>query len=124
MSARFTDRSMRVHENARLAGRPAVAATSGRHARRRGLPRRGGRQLPRRRSPQHAALAGNLPVTRHGAWPRSPCPGRPAKLSSSQELIPVEFQRSWLKYDRLPDFAPRDAAHLNAVIARELEPIR
>jgi putative transposase len=40
------------------------------------------------------------------------------------ELIPVEFLWSWLKYDQLPNFAPRDAAHLNKAIVRKLEPIR
>jgi hypothetical protein len=42
----------------------------------------------------------------------------------SPELIPVEFLWSWLKYDRLPNFAPRDAAHLDEAIVQELEPIR
>lgn len=42
----------------------------------------------------------------------------------SPELIPVEFLWSWLKYDQLPNFAPRGAPHLNDVIVRELEPIR
>jgi hypothetical protein len=41
----------------------------------------------------------------------------------SPELIPVEFLWGWLKYDRLCNFAPQDAANLNKAIARELEPI-
>jgi transposase len=40
------------------------------------------------------------------------------------ELMPVEFLWRWLKYDRLCNFAPRDAPHLNEVIVQELEPIR
>ena len=40
------------------------------------------------------------------------------------ELMPVEFLWRWLKYDRLCNFAPRDARHLNAVVVRELEAIR
>jgi hypothetical protein len=40
---------------------------------------------------------------------------------SSPELIPVESLWSWLKYGRLANFAPRDAAHLNEAIARELD---
>jgi DDE superfamily endonuclease len=39
----------------------------------------------------------------------------------SPELIPVEFLWTWLKYDRLCNFAPRDATDLNQAIARELE---
>jgi hypothetical protein len=40
------------------------------------------------------------------------------------ELMPVEFLWRWLKCDRLFNFAPRDAPHLNEVIVRGLEPIR
>jgi DDE superfamily endonuclease len=40
------------------------------------------------------------------------------------ELMPVEFLWRWLKYDRLCNFAPRDALHLDRAIVRELEPIR
>ena len=39
----------------------------------------------------------------------------------SPELMPVEFLWGWLKYDRLCNFAPRDAAHLNKAIVRQLE---
>ena len=40
------------------------------------------------------------------------------------ELMPVEFLWRCLKYGRLCNFAPRDAAHLNRAIVRELEAIR
>jgi DDE superfamily endonuclease len=40
------------------------------------------------------------------------------------ELMPVEFLWRWLKYDRLCNFAPRDARHLEEVIVGELDPIR
>jgi hypothetical protein len=40
------------------------------------------------------------------------------------ELMPVEFLWRWLKYDRLCNFAPRDALHLETVVVGELEPIR
>ena len=40
------------------------------------------------------------------------------------ELMPVEFLWRGLKYDRLCNFAPRDAPHLNEAIVQELEPIR
>ncbi len=40
------------------------------------------------------------------------------------ELMPVEFLWRWLKYDRLCNFAPQDALHLNEVIVQEVEPIR
>ncbi len=39
------------------------------------------------------------------------------------ELMPVEFLWRWLKYDRLCNFAPRDAPHLNEAIVSELKPI-
>ena len=39
------------------------------------------------------------------------------------ELMPVEFLWRWLKYDRLCNFAPRDAGHLNGAVLRELEPV-
>lgn len=39
----------------------------------------------------------------------------------SPQLMPVEFLWSWLKYDRLCNFAPRGAADLDKAIARELE---
>ena len=39
------------------------------------------------------------------------------------ELMPVEFLWRWLKYDRLCNFAPRDAPHLNEAVVGELEPI-
>jgi DDE superfamily endonuclease len=40
------------------------------------------------------------------------------------ELMPVEFLWRWLKYDRLCNFAPWDALHLNGAVVRELDPIR
>jgi transposase len=40
------------------------------------------------------------------------------------ELMPVEFLWRWLTYDRLCNFAPRDARHLNEAVVRELGPIR
>ena len=39
-------------------------------------------------------------------------------------LMPMEQVWAWLKYDRLCNFPPRDARHLNGAIVRELEPIR
>jgi DDE superfamily endonuclease len=39
------------------------------------------------------------------------------------ELMPVEFLWRWLKYDRLCNFAPRDAPHLEKVILGELAPL-
>jgi hypothetical protein len=42
----------------------------------------------------------------------------------ASKLMPVEFLWRWLKYDRLCNFAPRDAHHLNEAVRRELEPIR
>jgi hypothetical protein len=39
-------------------------------------------------------------------------------------LMPVEFVWRWLRYGRLCNFPPRDAAHLNAEVVRELEAIR
>jgi transposase len=39
------------------------------------------------------------------------------------ELMPVEQLWGWLKYGRLPNFAPRDAEHLEAVVGRELAAI-
>jgi transposase len=40
------------------------------------------------------------------------------------ELMPVEQLWAWLKYDRLPNFAPRDARHLDAVVRGELRAAR
>ena len=40
------------------------------------------------------------------------------------ELMPVEQVWTWLKYDRLCNFAPADAHQLNEVAVRELEAIR
>ena len=40
------------------------------------------------------------------------------------ELMPVEQVWKWLKYDRLCNFAPRDAHHLNEAVVRELETAR
>jgi transposase len=42
----------------------------------------------------------------------------------SPELMPVEQVWAWLKYDRLCNFAPRDARALDEAIKRELDPIR
>ena len=39
-------------------------------------------------------------------------------------LMPVEFLWRWLKYDRLCNFAARDAAQLNEAVIGELDPIR
>ena len=39
-------------------------------------------------------------------------------------LMPVEQVWAWLKYDRLCNFSPRDAPHLNEAIIRELDRIR
>jgi transposase len=36
------------------------------------------------------------------------------------ELMPVEQLWTWLKYDRLSNFAPRDAYHLDEVVRQEL----
>ena len=38
--------------------------------------------------------------------------------------MPVEQLWTWLKYDRLCNFAPRDAHHLNEAVVRELETAR
>jgi hypothetical protein len=40
------------------------------------------------------------------------------------ELMPVEQLWTWLKYDRLCNFAPEDAHQLNEVVIGELEAIR
>ena len=42
----------------------------------------------------------------------------------SPELVPVEQLWRWLKYDRLCNFTPRDAEHLNAAVVGEREAIR
>ncbi len=42
----------------------------------------------------------------------------------ASELMPVEYLWRWLKYDRLCNFAPRDAHDLNEAVLWELEPIR
>lgn len=39
-------------------------------------------------------------------------------------LMPVEQVWKWLKYGRLCNFTPRDAAHLNEAVVRELEAAR
>jgi len=44
--------------------------------------------------------------------------------AQASELMPVEFLWRWLKYDRLSNFAPRDAVHLNAAVVGELEVVR
>src|SRR5205823_13668543 len=38
-------------------------------------------------------------------------------------LMPVEQLWRWLKYDRLCNFTPRDARHLNEAVVQELEAI-
>ena len=38
----------------------------------------------------------------------------------ASELMPVEQLWTWLKYDRLPNFAPQDARHLDEVVRGEL----
>jgi hypothetical protein len=40
--------------------------------------------------------------------------------ADGSELMPVEQLWTWLKYDRLPNFAPRDAHHLDGVVRAEL----
>jgi putative transposase len=40
------------------------------------------------------------------------------------ELMPVEQLWTWLKYDRLCNFAPENASQLNEVVVGELEAIR
>jgi len=55
--------------------------------------------------------------------------GRDSRLVLEQlpaygsELMPVEQLWTWLKYDRLANFAPRDAAHLDGVVRAELAAI-
>jgi transposase len=39
-------------------------------------------------------------------------------------LMPMEQVWTWLKYDRLCNFPPRDAHHLNEAVIRELDVIR
>jgi putative transposase len=57
---------------------------------------------------------------------RDLCGGRPWRFRFERlppyapMLNPVEPVWSWLKYGRWSNFAPRDAAHLNAVLAPEL----
>jgi transposase len=52
--------------------------------------------------------------------------GRESRLILEQlpaygsELMPVEQLWTWLKYDRLANFAPRDASHLDGVLRAEL----
>jgi putative transposase len=41
-------------------------------------------------------------------------------VAYGSELMPVEQLWTWLKYDELPNFAPRDAHHLDAVVREEL----
>lgn len=40
------------------------------------------------------------------------------------ELMPVGQAWTWLEYDRLSNFAPRDASHLNEVVGGESDAIR
>jgi putative transposase len=44
--------------------------------------------------------------------------------ANAPELMPVEPLWRWLKYGRLCNFAPQNAAHLNQAVIRELETIR
>jgi hypothetical protein len=44
--------------------------------------------------------------------------------AATAKLMPVEFLWRWLKYDRLCNFAPRDAVHLNERVVGELEAVR
>jgi hypothetical protein len=44
--------------------------------------------------------------------------------AAAADLMPLEFLWRWLKYDRLCNFAPRDAVQLNARVVRELEAVR
>lgn len=44
--------------------------------------------------------------------------------SHAWDLMLVEPLWSWLKYSRLCNFAPQDAAQLNARVIRELDAIR
>jgi transposase len=44
--------------------------------------------------------------------------------ANAPELMPVEPLWRWLKYDRLCNFTPRDARHLNEAVAREVEAVR
>ena len=44
--------------------------------------------------------------------------------SQAAKLMPMEQVWTWLKYDKLCNFAPQDARHLNKVVIRELDAIR
>lgn len=44
-------------------------------------------------------------------------------VAYGSELMPVEQLWAWLKYDELPNFAPRDAHHLDAVVRAELRAV-
>jgi len=44
--------------------------------------------------------------------------------ANAPKLMPVEPLWDWLKYGRLCNFAPRNAAHLNEAVIHELEAIR
>ena len=85
------------HENRRLTRCLGVSPTLGRAARGRRILDWGCGRLPRRRSAHRPTLGGRLP--------------------------PAQFLWRWLKYDRLCNFAPRDAHHLNEAVVSELEPI-
>ena len=55
---------------------------------------------------------------------RSRAPGHRALCRPTpRTLMPVEFLWRWLKFDRLCNFAPSDAHHLNAAVVRELEAV-
>jgi putative transposase len=45
-------------------------------------------------------------------------------VAYGSELMPVEQLWTWLKYGALPNFAPRDAHHLDAVVHEELRAVR
>jgi hypothetical protein len=53
-----------------------------------------------------------------GRWDIAPVPAH------APELMPVEQLWTWLKDDRLCNFAPEDAHQLNEVVVGELEAIR
>lgn len=54
----------------------------------------------------------------HGRLDIEPLPAH------APELMPVEPLWRWLKYDRLCNFTPGDARHLNEAATRELEAVR
>jgi putative transposase len=82
-------------------------------------------RLPRRRVPAVLVLhdRGNM----HRGEPVEALPDDAEQLlgfeplpAYAPELNPVEELWDWLKYDELPNFAPRDVTHLDRVINRKL----